>query len=256
MDVGDLGLLALAGVGAGVIGSTAGLASLVSYPALLAVGLPPVTANVTNTLGLIGSSIGSVAGSRPELTGLGAMVRRGVPVAAVAGAVGAALLLLGPPDVFESVVPLLVAGASVLLLLSPKVRRAGARRRASGKGHADGGAVVTVLVFLACVYGGYFGAAAGVMILAVLLSRTDRSLPVSNALKNVFLGVANATAAVVFAISAPVEWAAVPPLLLGCIVGGWLGPAVVRRVPEAALRWVVGVAGLLLALRLGLNAWW
>ena len=255
MDVGDLGLLALAGVGAGVIGSTAGLASLVSYPALLAFGLPPVTANVTNTLGLIGSSIGSVAGSRPELTGLGTKVRQGVPVAAAAGAVGAALLLLGPPGTFESVVPVLVAAASVLLLLSPRIRRAGLRRRAAGVGRPDGGVVVTVLVFLACVYGGYFGAAAGVMILAVLLSRTDRSLPVSNALKNVLLGVANATAAVVFAISAPVEWAAVPPLLLGSIVGGWLGPAVVRRVPETTMRWVVGVAGLLLALRLGWSAW-
>ncbi|MEP6815895.1 MAG: sulfite exporter TauE/SafE family protein, partial [Marmoricola sp.] len=250
VDLADLGLLALAGVGAGVIGSTAGLASLVSYPALLAVGLPPVTANVTNTLGLIGSSIGSVAGSRPELTGMGATLRRGLPVVVVAGAVGATLLLLGPPGVFESVVPVLVAGASLLLLLSPRVRRAGLRRRAVGTRRPDGGVVVTVLVFLACVYGGYFGAAAGVMILAVLLSRTDRSLPVSNALKNVFLGAANATAAVVFAFRAPVAWPAVPPLLVGCVLGGWLGPTVVRRLPEAALRWVVGVAGLLLAARL------
>lgn len=256
MDLVDIGLLVLAGVGAGVIGSTAGLASLVSYPALLAVGLAPVTANVTNTLGLIGSSIGSVAGSRPELTGMGAAVRRGIPVAVAAGAVGATLLLVGPPGVFESVVPALVAAASALLLLSPRVRRAGLRRRAEGTAHPDGGRVVTVLVFLACVYGGYFGAAAGVMILAVLLSRTDRSLPVSNALKNVFLGAANATAAVVFAFRAPVEWVAVPPLLVGCIVGGWLGPAVVRRVPETGMRVVVGVAGLGLALKLGLDAWW
>jgi uncharacterized protein len=253
VDAGDLVLLAFAGVGAGVIGSTAGLASLVSYPALLLIGLPPVTANVTNTLGLIGSSIGSLAGSRPELTGMGAVVRRGLPVAAVAGVVGAGLLLLGPPDVFASVVPVLVAGASVLLLLSPRVRRAGLRRQAAGKAHPDGGVLVSVLVFLACVYGGYFGAAAGVMILAVLLSHTDRSLPVSNALKNVFLGVANASAAVVFALRAPVEWVAVPPLLLGCIVGGRLGPVVVRRVPEAVMRWAVGIAGLGLAARLALG---
>lgn len=251
MDAGDLLLLALAGVGAGVVGSTAGLASLVSYPALLLIGLPPVTANVTNTVGLVGSSIGSVAGSRPELTDLGTVVRRGLPVAVVAGAVGAALLL-GSPHAFESVVPVLVAGASILLLLSPRVRRAGRRRQTGGEDHAGGDVQVRVLVFLACVYGGYFGAAAGVMILAVLLSRTDRSLPVSNALKNVFLGAANATAAVVFAFRAPVEWVAVPPLLLGCVLGGRLGPAVVRRVPEAAVRWVVGVAGILLAVRLAL----
>lgn len=255
MDVAELGLLALAGVGAGIFGSTAGLASLVSYPALLAVGLPPVTANVTNTVSLIGTSIGSVSGSRPELTGMGAVVRRGIPVAVVAGGLGAALLLLSPPGAFETVVPVLVAGASVLLLLSPRIRLAGLRRRAAGKGHHDGGVAGTVLVFLACVYGGYFGAAAGVMILAVLLSRTDRSLPVSNALKNVFLGTANAAAAVVFAIRSPVEWAAVLPLLVGCVVGGWLGPAVVRRVPETLVRRLVGVAGLLLAVKLGLDAW-
>jgi uncharacterized membrane protein YfcA len=254
VGTGDLLLLALAGVGAGVIGSTAGLASLVSYPALLLVGLPPVTANVTNTLGLIGSSIGSVAASRPELEGLRQVVLRRLPLAAVGGAVGALLLLVGPPSTFESVVPFLVAGASVLLLLSPRVRRLGDRRSRDAS-RPDGGAGMTSLLFLTCAYGGYFGAAAGVMILALLLSRTDRSLPVSNAMKNAFLGVANATAAVVFALRAPVEWVAVPPLLLGCLVGGWLGPAVVRRVPEAAMRWAVGLLGLFLAVRLGVSAW-
>ncbi len=252
MDVGDLGLLALAGVGAGVIGSTAGLASLVSYPALLLVGLPPVTANVTNTVGLIGSTIGAVSGSRRELAGLAPVVLRWLPVGVLGGALGAVLLLTGPPDTFEKVVPFLVAGASGLLLASPAVRRMVLRRGMTG---ATSGFGLTVLLFLTCVYGGYFGAAAGVMILALLLSRTDRTLPVSNALKNVLLGVANATAAVVFAFRAPVEWAAVAPLLAGCVVGGWVGPAVVRRVPAAALRWVIGVAGLLLAVRLGLNAW-
>ena len=254
MNLGDLGLLALAGVGAGAIGSTAGLASLVSYPALLLVGLPPVTASVTNTLGLIGSSIGSVSASRPELSGLGRVVLRWLPLAVTAGATGALLLLVGPPGAFESVVPLLVAGASVLLLLSPRVRRLG-RRRGVDVDRTGGGPGMSALLFLACAYGGYFGAAAGVMILALLLSRTDRPLPVSNALKNVLLGVANATAAVVFAVRAPVEWVAVPPLLLGCVVGGWVGPAVVRRVPEALMRWVVGVAGLLLAARLAIAAW-
>ena len=146
-----------------------------------------------------------------------------LPVAVVGGTVGSVLLLEGPPGSFEKVVPFLVALAAVLLLVSPRVRALGEGRRMSG----DDGALglgVTVLVFLCCVYGGYFGAAAGVMILAVLLSRTDRPLPVSNALKNVFLGAANASAAVVFAFRAPVEWAAVPALLVGCILGGWLRP--------------------------------
>ena len=250
MTIGELAFLALAGLGAGLIGSTAGLASLVSYPALLVVGLPPVTANVTNSLGLIGSSIGSVGGSRPELRGLGRLVLLALPVAIVGGALGGMLLLAGSPTAFESVVPFLVALASVMLLVSPRVRAMGVGRRMSGHDGALG-AGVALLVFLACVYGGYFGAAAGVMILAVLLSRTDRPLPVSNALKNVFLGAANASAAVVFAFRAPVEWAAVPTLLVGAVLGGWLGPALVRRVPEPLVRWTVGIAGLLLALRLG-----
>ena len=250
MHLGSVGLLLLAGVGAGVVGSTAGLASLVSYPALLVVGLPPVTANVTNTVGLVGASIGSVSGSRPELRGLGRLVLLGLPVAVVGGTVGSVLLLEGPPGAFEKVVPFLVALSAVLLLLSPRVRALGEGRRMSGDDGALGPGV-TAMVFLCCVYGGYFGAAAGVMILAVLLSRTDRPLPVSNALKNVFLGAANAAAAIVFAFRAPVEWAAVPALLVGCILGGWLGPAVIRRVPEPVARWTVGVAGLLLAVRLG-----
>jgi len=113
MTVGEWWLLLVAGFGAGVIGSTAGLASLVSYPALLLIGLPPVTANVTNTVGLIGSSIGSVAGSRRELSGLGPLIVRRVPVAVVGGATGAALLLLSPPGSFAQIVPYLVATASV-----------------------------------------------------------------------------------------------------------------------------------------------
>lgn len=251
MTLGEIVLLLLAGVGAGAIGSTAGLASLISYPALLLIGLPPVTANVTNTLSLIGSSIGSVAGSGPELAGLWAVVRRRLPVAVVGGAAGAVLLLTGPQGSFEAVVPYLIALASVLLLLSPRLRRLG-----RGDPHArrtDGGPGVLVGTGLCCVYAGYFGAAAGVMILALLLSRTDRSLPVSNALKNVYLGAANGTAAVIFAVSAPVAWAAVAPLLTGCLVGGWFGPKLVRRVPPAVVRWVVGLAGLGLAVHLAVG---
>lgn len=249
MTLAQLGLLFVAGIGAGTVGSTAGLASLVSYPALLLVGLPPVTANVTNSIGLIGSTLGSVSGSRPELRGLGRQVLLGLPVAILGGGLGGALLLVGSPGTFEVVVPFLVAGASVLLLLSPRIRELGRRR-----GHDGLGPGSVTLMFLACGYGGYFGAAAGVMILALLLARTDRPLPVSNALKNVFLGSANATAAVLFAFRAHVEWSAVPALLVGCIIGGWIGPALVRRVPAPALRRVVGIAGLLLAVRLAWSA--
>ncbi len=130
---GTSALLVLAGIGAGIVGSTAGLASLISYPALLAIGLPPVTANVTNTVALIGSSIGSVSSSRQELRGQRADIRRWIGIAAVGGAAGATLLLLGPPGTFEALVPYLVAGASTLLLLSPRLRAIRSRRPAQGE---------------------------------------------------------------------------------------------------------------------------
>jgi uncharacterized membrane protein YfcA len=255
VHLGDVGLLLLAGVGAGVVGSTAGLASLVSYPVLLLVGLSPVTANVTNTVALVGSSIGSVAGSRPELRGLRGLVGRRLPVALLGGAAGAVALLASPPGSFERVVPGLVALASVLLLLSPRLRRLGSGSGSGSRAGAstEGGPLTIGALLLCCVYGGYFGAAAGVMILALLLSRTDHSLPVSNALKNVLLGAANATAAVLFAVTSPVAWAAVPPLLLGCVVGGRVGPSVVRRLPADLVRWAVGLAGLGLAVRLAVG---
>jgi uncharacterized membrane protein YfcA len=249
----DWFLLFTAGIAAGIIGSTAGLASLVSYPALLLVGLPPVTANVTNTVGLIGSSIGSVAGSRRELTGLGPLIMRRLPVAVVGGGIGAALLLLSPPGSFAVVVPYLVAAASVLLLLSPLVRRISASRQRSGAVQTDGGPAVIAGIFGCCVYGGYFGAAAGVMLLALLLAGTDRTLPVANAIKNLLLGAANATAAVAFTLTGEVAWAAVPPLLLGCMIGGRIGPGVVRVVPPTVMRWVIGIAGLGLSVRLWLG---
>lgn len=246
---GTLLLLLVAGVGAGITGSTAGLASLISYPALLAIGLPPVTANVTNTVALIGSSIGSVSGSRVELRGQGRDIRRYVGIAVVAGALGATLLLLGPAGTFEGLVPYLIASASVLLLLSPKLR---AIRAGSSAAPGSRGALVPVGLFFTCAYGGYFGAAAGVMILALLLFATDLGLPAANALKNLLLGIANAVAAVGFLIFADVRLAAVVPLGLGCVVGGRIGPAIVRRVPPGVLRSAIAVAGLGLAVKLWL----
>ena len=248
MTVLEIGLLLLAGIGAGAVGSTAGLASLVSYPALLLAGLTPLAANVTNTVALLGSSIGAVAGSRRELVGMGPAIRRRLPMAVVAGGLGAWLILISPPGSFAVVVPYLVAGASVLLLLSPKIRGITARR--TRHENPDGGFGLTIALFPTFVYGGYFGAAAGVMVLALLLAGTDRSLPVSNAVKNVLLGGANAVAAITFSITADVYWPAVPPMLVGCLIGGWIGPELVRRVPPALLRWLIAIGGFALAVRL------
>jgi uncharacterized membrane protein YfcA len=258
-------LLVGAGVAAGLCGSMAGLASLFSYPALLAVGLPATAANVTNTVALAFSTAGAAAGSRPELAGQAGTVGRLALVAVPGGALGAGLLLLTPPGVFEVVVPVLVAAASVALLLQPRLRaRSERRRRADGPGAADASAFagsswpsrpVLAGVLAVSVYGGYFGAAAGVLMLALVLVGLPVSLLQGNALKTMLLGLANLVAAAGFAVFGPVEWWAVPPMAAGLLVGAWCGPALARRLPAAVLRTAIAVAGMGLAVSLALQSW-
>jgi uncharacterized protein len=245
------GLLFVAGIGGGLAGSIAGLASLTTYPALLAIGLPPVTANVTNTVALVFNGVGSVLGSRQELAGQGALLRRMLPFTAVGGAAGGALLLFTPAEGFERVVPALLAFASVAILLPRRVTRSAADD-GSGPVLRPWHVVALVLVGL---YGGYFGAAAGVILLAVLLRMDFDGLAHANAAKNVLLGVANLIAALMFVTLAPVHWLAVAPLGVGCLIGARLGPIVVRRAPATPIRVGIGVAGLALAVKLGLDTY-
>jgi uncharacterized membrane protein YfcA len=247
----ELLLLVCAGLVGGLCGSIAGLASLVSYPALLAVGLGPITANVSNTVALVFSSVGSTWGSQPELRGQAPRVRVLALAAVAGGAVGAGLLLLTPSETFERLAPWLIGVASLAILLRPRVRAADGdedQRRAPGGGVVGG-------VFLVAIYGGYFGAAAGVMLLALMLVGTSDTLARSNALKNVVLGIANAAAAVGFAVLGPVHWAAVAPLAVGLLAGGRLGPVVVRHANAAVLRALIGAAGLALAVKLAVDAY-
>lgn len=246
---GDL-LLVLAGVGAGLTGSVAGLASLVSYPALLASGLPPLAANVTNTTALFGGAVGAAAGSRRELRGQWERLRVLVLLAGLGGAVGAALLLTTDEETFEAVVPWLVALGSALLLARDRIRTWSQRRRRPGapsratvwRGHA--------LVAVVGVYGGYFGAGAGIIMLAVLAVRTSEPLAVTNAVKNLVTSAANLVAAVAYVFLAPVDWSAVLAVGAGAVVGSWLGPQVVRVLPERPLRHAIAGAGFGLALYL------
>ena len=251
MSVIEFGLLVLAGVAAGLSGSVAGLASLVSYPALLATGLSPVSANVTNTVALVLNSVGSVSASRPELAGQRTRLLRLAVAGVLGGATGAALLLLTPSGAFEKVVPFLIAGASVTMLVQRPPRELAAEGATAPHRDSWGLPLVT---FLISIYGGYFGAAAGVLMLATFLLTTGEGVPRSNALKNVVLGVANSVAALAYVFLADVAWLAALPLALGFFVGGRLGPAVVRRAPQTLLRRVIAVAGLGLALKLALDA--
>jgi uncharacterized protein len=254
MSVLEFALLVLAGVGAGLTGSIAGLASLISYPALLAVGIPPVTANVTNTVALVLNSVGSVSASRPELVGQGRRLRRLAVAAVLGGLAGMALLLLTPSDAFERIVPWLIAAASVLLLVQRPPRELAAEGAAHEHPRGDPWWLAAG-TFVVAIYGGYFGAAAGVMMLAMYLLGTGERLPVGNALKNVVLGCANFTAAVGYVFLTSIAWSAALPLAIGLFLGGRLGPRVVRRTPQTLLRRVIAVAGLALAVRLGLQAY-
>ncbi|MBX7450337.1 sulfite exporter TauE/SafE family protein [Mycolicibacterium sp. 3033] len=245
-------LLVAAGILGGLTGSIAGLASVATYPALLLVGLPPVTANVTNTVALVFNGIGSILGSRPELAGQRRRVTRLLPVAVLGGVAGAVLLLSTPAEGFEKVVPLLLGVASLAILapMKPTADAGTATRGRMSRRIAEAVAVGGI-----CIYGGYFGAAAGVLLLALLLRSGAANLAHANATKNVVLGAANLSAAVIFACVAPVQWTAVAALGLGCLVGSRLGPVVVRHAPQGPMRVAIGAAGLALAIKLGLDAY-
>jgi uncharacterized membrane protein YfcA len=243
-----LALLA-AGIGGGVAGTVASVASVVSYPALLALGLPPLAANVTNTVSLVFCVPGSALGARPELAGQRRRIAAYGAVMAGGGALGAAVLLLAPPGAFALVVPVLISAAAVTVLIQPRLRalapRPGAeqspRRRA--------------VLFAVAVYLGYFGAAGGVLVLAALTATISEPLIRVNAIKNVVAGAANLVAAIVFARYAPVDWAFVPPLAAGFLIGGYLGQRAARYLPARVLRLAVAAAGLALAVRLGISAY-
>ncbi|BBH70381.1 UPF0721 transmembrane protein [Actinoplanes sp. OR16] len=232
-------VLFLGGVGGGLTGSMGGLASVVSYPALLAVGLSPVTANVTNTVALLSTAFGAAAGSRPELRGQGRRIARHGVTGVIGGTAGAVLLMSTPSSAFERVVPGLIAAGGLMLLFREPLRawyvRPGRRPP------------LAVAVFLIAVYGGYFGAGAGVMMLAALSVAAVEPLAITNAVKTVVLGFSNVAAAVLYALFAPVHWTAAALLAAGCLIGSWIGPALVRRTPERPLRWVIGLAALTLA---------
>jgi uncharacterized membrane protein YfcA len=242
-------LLVVAGVGAGLTGSIAGLASLISYPALLGAGLAPVTANVTNTVALVFNSVGSVSGSRPELAGQAMRARRLGAVGVTGGALGGLLLLVSPAGAFEKVVPWLIGLGSLTILIAARPPSL-----PDAEPHVDS-RLVLVGVFLIGIYGGYFGAAAGVLLMALLLATSSEALARCNALKNVVLGLTNVVAAVVFILFGSVDWPAALPLALGLFVGGRSGPVIVRHAPTRLLRLLIGAAGIGLAVYLGVAAY-
>jgi uncharacterized membrane protein YfcA len=240
----EAALIAAAGVLSGIVGSAGGITSLISYPALLALGIPALPADVANIVAVAACGPGSALASRPELQGRASWLRRWAWVTAAGGAIGAVLLLCTPPGAFGRVVPYLVAAGSVVLILQPRL--------SALRGHHDQARTPVLLAGLLPVsaYSGYFGAGSGVMTLSLMLLTVDQHLPRANALKNVLIGMASVTSAVIFIIFGPVDWAAALPLGIGMFAGSLIGPRLARRIPASVLRWLVALLGLGLAAKL------
>ena len=240
-----LGVLA-AGVGAGTINTIVGSGTLLTFPVLLAVGLPPVTANVSNTLGLVPGSITGAIGYRRELGGQRARLLRLGVVCLIGGITGAVLLVTLPSKAFNAIVPALIAVALVLVVLQPRLAR-GVQARRDREGSAapvHGGPFLLVGLLLASMYGGYFGAAQGVIYLSLMGLLLDDSLQRLNGLKNVLAALVNAVAAIFFIFAAHMDWAAVGLIAAGATIGGMIGARIGRRLPPTALRGLIVVVGI------------
>jgi uncharacterized membrane protein YfcA len=258
VDAGQVLAILVAGFGAGFVVTAVGAGSLVSFPILLGAGLSPLVANVCNNVGLVPGGLSGTYGYRRELTGHRQLVVR-VALASGAGAVvGAVLLLRLPSSTFDRVVPFLVLLAATLVGVQPLVSRE-LRRRAVRRGEAPRtdrtgmGPRLTGLASVVGVYGGYFGAAQGVLLVAFLALGLDVRLQVVNGLKNVAVLSANVAASVVFILFAPLDWSVVGLLAVGSVVGGWLGAHLGRRLPPAVFRSLVVLLGYAVAIRLLLD---
>lgn len=242
-----------AGMGAGTINTVVGSGTLITFPTLLAFGLPPVTANVSNNIGLVFGSITGTWGYREELAGQRPTLIRLAPMSLVGGIAGAVLLLRLPAEAFEAIVPVLIGVALVLVLVQPRVSAAVAVHRArAGREHTGAGPVAGVGVLLSGVYGGYFGAAQGVLLVGLLGSLLDESLQRVNAVKNYLSAVVNGVAAATFLLVRPeaVDWGAAALIAVGSVLGGLLGARIGRRLPSAWLRAVIVTVGCVAIVRL------
>lgn len=243
-----LGALAIfvAGWLAGMINAIVGSGSLITFPTLVALGYSPLVANVSNNVGLVFGNISGVHGYRRELVGQAPRIRALTPWSAAGGVVGAILLLLDH-QAFKDVVPWLIVLAVVMVILQPRLTRALTRRQGTAE---HGGLVVRLGSLLTGVYGGYFGAAQGVILIAILAICIDDSLQRLNGYKNVAAGCVNLIAGVLFVFFAPVNWTIVGIIAISSVLGAQVGAKVGRRLPPQVLRAVIVVGGLSVAIYL------
>jgi uncharacterized membrane protein YfcA len=237
--------VALAGMAAGTINTVVGSGTLITFPTLLALGVPPVTANVSNNIGLVPGSLSGAIGYRRELAGQRGRLLRLGSASLLGGALGAVLLLVLPAEAFSAVVPVLIGLGCALVVVQPWLsRRMAVRALARGTRRPVHGSLwVWSLVMLTGVYGGYFGAAQGVLLMAVLGIGLEETMQRNNATKNVLALLVNFVAALVFVAVAEVDWLVAGLIALGAVVGGQIGATVGRRLPPLLLRGVIVVVG-------------
>jgi uncharacterized membrane protein YfcA len=235
----------LAGMAAGTINTVVGSGTLITFPTLLALGVPPVTANVSNNIGLVPGSLSGAIGYRRELAGQRGRLLRLGSASLLGGVLGAVLLLVLPAAAFSAVVPVLIGLGCALVVVQPWLsRRMAVRALARGTRRPVHGSLwVWGLVMLTGVYGGYFGAAQGVLLMAVLGIGLEETMQRNNATKNVLALLVNFVAALVFVAVAEVDWVVAGLIALGAVVGGQIGATVGRRLPPLLLRGVIVVVG-------------
>jgi uncharacterized membrane protein YfcA len=248
MDVGEVLAIALAGLAAGAINTVVGSGTLITFPVLLAFGYPPVTANVSNTIGLVPGSVSGAVGYRRELRGQRPRVLRLGSASLLGGTTGAVLLLVLPASAFKAIVPVFIAIALVLVVLQPRLNRMLAERQVDRT--REGGLWTPLAVYATGVYGGYFGAAQGILLLGILGVALPQDLQRTNALKNVLAAIVNGVAGLYFAFAAHVEWAPAGIIAASSIVGGQLGAHYGRRLHPSVLRGVIVVVGVTAIVRL------
>lgn len=240
----EMAAVLAAGTGAGAVNAVVGSGTLITFPVLLATGLPPVTATVSNGLGLVPGSITAAVGYREELRGQGRRVLLLGFGAVLGGLVGAVLLLTLPASAFERIVPVLVGLALVLVACQPWIAKRVRRRRASGRPvRRDGGPLLFAGLTLASVYGGYFSAAQGIIYVSLMGMLLDETLQRLNAVKNVLAAVVNTVAAVLFLFFAHFDWTAVVLIAAGSALGGLIGARTGRRFSPTVLRTLIVSVG-------------
>jgi hypothetical protein len=239
-------IILVAGIAAGIVNVVAGAGTLITFPTLLALGIPPITANVSNTVGLVPGSIAGAYGYRRELQSEWRPVAWMAVFSAVGGVVGGLLLLVLPADAFSMVVPFLLVLAAVLSAVQPRVARY-VRRKAPEGASTDTRPITFGLVLGILgtgVYGGYFGAAQGVVLLALLGILWSTDMHRANGAKNVLAGMANLVSSIIFISSGTVDWTIAVLIGVGSAVGGWLGVRIGRRLSAPVLRTILVIVAL------------